>query len=197
MRLVRDTGSRLVRMEDRLFTLAEAATLCGRAKSTLTRARAAGKFPNAQQDSDGRWLIPFSDLAGAHFLDRVAPGSAEDSAPSTDGEEHTSAATDYAHQREIDALRHQLELAQVRLHQAHLLIEAKDTTISAMETALRALEAGHHENPTTPTPEHPEDPAPGADSPHTPHHPAAPTTDPASPREPRGLSRRLKRLLGR
>lgn len=120
----------------------------------------------------------------------MAPGSAEDNAPSADGEEHTSATTDYAHQREVDALRHQLELAQVRLHQAHLLIEAKDTTISAMETALRALEAGH-----------PEGPAAGADSPHPTHHPAT-TTAPAPAAEdttsrPRGLNQRLKRLLGR
>lgn len=140
-------------MEDRLFSLAEAAAVCGRAKSTLTRARTAGKFPNAQQDSTGRWMIPLGDLMAAHFLDHVTPTQshhgAPPSAPSAQKSDAPSAPRIQADQ-EINELRHQLELAQVRLHQAHLLIEAKDTAIRSLEMAVHALESTPSQNDNTP-----------------------------------------------
>ena len=58
-------------MENRLFTMAQAAEVCGVAKSTIARARQAGKFPNSQQQPDGSYRIPLGDLITARFLDRV------------------------------------------------------------------------------------------------------------------------------
>lgn len=77
-------------MEDRLVSLAEAAAICGRAKSTLTRARTAGKFPNTQQDNTGKWLIPISDLIAARLLDHVTPTSTSGSAETGASGAHTA-----------------------------------------------------------------------------------------------------------
>jgi len=150
-------------MEDRLFSLAEAAAVCGRAKSTLTRARTAGKFPNAQQDSTGRWMIPLGDLMAAHFLDHVTPAQNHDGAPPSTPSAQTPDAPSTQHlqaDQEIKELRHQLELAQVRLHQAHLLVEAKDTTIRSLEMAVHALESAPVQNENTPPTNEEREPTP-------------------------------------
>lgn len=57
-------------MSDELVTLAQAAELCRLAKSTMTRRRANGDFPNAQKH-DGVWQVPVHDLIAANLLDTV------------------------------------------------------------------------------------------------------------------------------
>ena len=57
-------------MSDELLTLAQAAELCHLAKSTMTRRRANGDFPNAQKH-DGVWHVPVHDLIAANLLDTV------------------------------------------------------------------------------------------------------------------------------
>lgn len=121
-------------MDDRLFTMAQAAEVCGVAKSTIARARQAGKFPHSQQQTDGSYRIPLSDLAAAHFLDRVHGASASQEVHKPED------ATEHLH-HELAQARHELALATQRAHHLQQLLDAKEESLQALRVAVKALEA--------------------------------------------------------
>ena len=124
-------------MEDRLFTMAQAAEVCGVAKSTIARARQAGKFPHSQQQSDGSYRIPLGDLMAAHFLDRVT------GAPPSQQVQKPADATNPLHQKLLEA-RHQLALATQRAEYLQHLLDAKEEALNPLRVAVKALESGHN-----------------------------------------------------
>lgn len=116
-------------MDNQLVTIREAAELCGVAKTTITRARKNGEFPNAEL-KNGIWHIPINDLIAAHRLDTVRKQT-----------------SDTEHAEDIKALKHAKELAEQRaeyaersLKQAEQIIQAKQDTINALQTSIKALE---------------------------------------------------------
>ncbi|MCH6197923.1 helix-turn-helix domain-containing protein [Corynebacterium mastitidis] len=137
-------------MDDRLFTMAQAAEVCGVAKSTIARARQAGKFPHSQQQPDGSYRIPLSDLAAAHFLDRVHGDTASQEVHKPED------ATEHLH-HELAQARHELALATQRAHHLQQLLDAKEESLQALRVAVKALEAAPveaepHAEETTPAP---------------------------------------------
>lgn len=117
--------------------MADAAEKTGVAKSTISRARAAGEFPNAQLKEGKQWLIPVSDLINSGRLDTVKSSS--------EGQDSINGAPS-AHEHQ--ELLHQLELAEQRAEmlqqqvvQAQSLIEAKNEALEGYKSALRAIEA--------------------------------------------------------
>lgn len=130
-------------MEEKLLTIAQAAELTGVAKSTITRARARGEFPRAQQ-KEGTWFIPVTDLIASGRIDTVTK-----KAPDADGDAASTKNThELEHALEIEHLRrvHTEEL----LHQAQQLIAAKTETISALQ---RSLETAKKPQQAVPAPE--------------------------------------------
>lgn len=121
-------------MDDRLFTMAQAAEVCGVNKSTIARARQAGKFPNSQQQPDGSYRIPLSDLAAAHFLDRVHGVTASQEA------HKPKDATQHLH-HELAQTKHELALATQRAQHLQQLLDAKEESLQALRVAIKALEA--------------------------------------------------------
>lgn len=130
-------------MHQKLLTMREAAEQCGVAKSTITRKRQNGKFPNAQQ-KEGTWYIPVEDLIAAGMLDQV--NNTDASAPSAEQRKDTSAPK--------QELLYELKLAHQKLeaqrndsHRLQQLLDEKERTITALSTALRALEPAAHPTP--------------------------------------------------
>ena len=130
-------------MEDRLFTMAQAAEVCGVAKSTIARARQAGKFPHSQQQPDGSYRIPLGDLIAARFLDRVTSTS------SSQGPHKIADATASLH-HELAQARHELALATQRAEYLQHLLDTKEESLQALRVAVKALESGYeHTGETT------------------------------------------------
>ena len=133
--------------------MAEAAEKTGVAKSTISRARAAGEFPNAQLKDGKQWLIPVSDLINSGRLDTVKSSS--------EGQDSIDSAPD-AH--EYQELFHKLELAEQRAEMlqqqvvhAQSLIEAKNEALEGYKSALRAIEAKNPEPDTAESEKEPSD----------------------------------------
>lgn len=161
-----------IAMSDELVTLARAAELCHLAKSTMTRRRANGDFPNAQKH-DGVWHVPVHDLIAANLLDtvrrqddkeankdtRTGAASAEDpqeaSARTSALEKDlfkASAELELAHQQ----AKHWKEIATERQALADhwkTLAEQQQRQIESLNTKVLELEPPQ---PTTPQPETPE-----------------------------------------
>lgn len=140
-------------MDEILLTMAEAAEKTGVAKSTISRARAAGEFPNAQLKEGKQWLIPVSDLINSGRLDTVKSSS--------EGQDSIDGAPD-AH--EYQALLHKLELTEQRAEMlqqqvvhAQSLIEAKNEALEGYKKALRAIEARNPETGTSESGNEPSD----------------------------------------
>lgn len=114
--------------------MAQAAEVCGVNKSTIARARQAGKFPNSQQQPDGSYRIPLSDLAAAHFLDRVHGATTSQEAHKPED------ATEHLH-HELAQARHELALATQHAHHLQQLLDAKEESLQALRVAVKALEA--------------------------------------------------------
>jgi transcriptional regulator with XRE-family HTH domain len=92
------------------FTMQQAADRCGVDKSTISRKRKSGKFPNARQEADGTWRIPLADL----LADGLAP------APATDRT---------ALQLQMNQLQHRAELAELQLAERDKTIERLEREI--------------------------------------------------------------------
>jgi hypothetical protein len=161
-----------VPMSDELVTLAQAAELCRLAKSTMTRRRANGDFPNAQKH-DGVWHVPVYDLIAANLLDTVRrqddkeeTKDARTSAASAEDPQEASARTsalekdlfkasaelELAHQQ----AKHWKEIADERQALADhwkTLTEQQQRQIESLNTKVLELEAPE---PTRPQPETPE-----------------------------------------
>ena len=127
--------------------MAEAAEKTGVAKSTISRARAAGEFPNAQLTDGKQWLIPVTDLINSGRLDTVKSSSQEEDST-------TGAPSAQEHQ----TLLHKLELAEQRAEmlqqqvvQAQQLIEAKTEALEGYKKALLAIEARKPDVDETPS----------------------------------------------
>ena len=130
--------------------MAQAAEVCGVAKSTIARARQAGKFPNSQQQPDGSYRIPLGDLITARFLDRVT------STPTSQEVHKPKDATEHLH-HELAQARHELALATQRAEYLQQILDAKEESLNALRVAVKALEsapnkAEHQTEETPPSP---------------------------------------------
>lgn len=85
-----------------LFTAGDAARACGVARTTISRAAAAGRIAGAERDEAGAWVLPLSGLLAAGF-NPGKPSPPEDEKP---------------HERDDDELdrdrMHELEKAVLR-----------------------------------------------------------------------------------
>ena len=54
-------------MHGQLFTAGDAARACGVARTTISRAAAAGRIAGAERDEAGAWVLPLSGLLAAGF----------------------------------------------------------------------------------------------------------------------------------
>ena len=117
--------------------MAEAAEKTGVAKSTISRARAAGEFPNAQLKDGKQWMIPVSDLINSGRLDTVKSSSQmqDSNAGAPDVHEHQ----ELLHKLELAEQR--AEMLQQQVVHAQSLIEAKNEALEGYKSALRAIEA--------------------------------------------------------
>lgn len=137
--------------------MTQAAQLCDVNKSTIVRRRQRGDFPHAQKKDDGTWVIPVADLIAAGLTDKVGqPTNTPENHTTSARDAHTPTNTDALHQlqEENTRLKAQLDMQQA-LHQRDVqhhqdMLAQKDATITALQTAIRALEAPHpHNNDTT------------------------------------------------
>jgi len=112
-----------------LFTLREAAEACGVSRDTIKRRNAAGRFPGAQRDDAGAWLVPLADLL-ADGLHPNAPVQGE--APPQGAAPPPADAEQVARMVELEA--------QVRELRARL--DERERALQLAEMALRALPAG-------------------------------------------------------
>lgn len=120
--------------------MAEAAEKTGVAKSTISRARAAGEFPNAQLRDGKQWSIPLTDLINSGRLDTVKTGDKADRSSASDsGAMDTQTHQELLHQLELAEQR--AEMLQQQVVQAQSLIEAKNEALEGYKSALRAIEA--------------------------------------------------------
>lgn len=159
-------------MPDELLTLAQAAELCHLAKSTLTRRRANGDFPNAQKH-DGVWHVPVYDLIAANLIDTVRRQDDKEetkgtrtNAPSAEHIQETSTRTS-ALEKDLFKASAELELAhqqaehwkeiaaerQALADHWKTLAEQQQRQIESLNTKVFELEPPQ---PTTPRPETPE-----------------------------------------
>lgn len=133
--------------------MAEAAEKTGVAKSTISRARAAGEFPNAQLKDGKQWLIPVSDLINSGRLDTVK--SSIEGQASINGAPSAHEHQELLHQLELAEQR--AEMLQQQMVQAQSLIEAKNEALEGYKSALRAIEAKNPEPVTAESEKEPSD----------------------------------------
>lgn len=133
--------------------MAEAAEKTGVAKSTISRARAAGEFPNAQLRDGKQWLIPVTDLINSGRLDTVKSSSQmqDSNAGAPDVHEHQ----ELLHKLELAEQR--AEMLQQQVVHAQSLIEAKNEALEGYKSALRAIEARNPETGTSESENEPSD----------------------------------------
>lgn len=67
-------------MHGQLFTAGDAARACGVARTTISRAAAAGRIAGAERDESGAWVLPLSGLLAAGF-NPGKPSPPEDEKP--------------------------------------------------------------------------------------------------------------------
>jgi hypothetical protein len=118
------------------FTIAQAAEACGVSRDTIKRRRAAGAFPNAEQDG-GAWLIPLADLLAAGLRPgRPSPPEAEEAAPTGSG----------PRQEDVIDLREQVADLRGRLAERDRAEARAAELVEQLQAALRgqvlAIEAG-------------------------------------------------------
>lgn len=125
-------------MEETYLNLSEASRTAKVAKSTISRAIKTGKLPNHQQQPDGSYRIPLSDLIAAGYLDTVKPTK---TAPEVAPIAQTTS-------NEALELQHQLELAQQELRfekektqQLERVIATQKEALEAYRLSLKALES--------------------------------------------------------
>src|SRR5699024_859491 len=58
---------RMTSTHGQLFTAGDAARACGVARTTISRAAAAGRIAGAERDETGAWTLPLSGLLAAGF----------------------------------------------------------------------------------------------------------------------------------
>jgi len=126
----------------RLFTLSQAAEVCGVSRSRIRRLLDAGAFPNAvQEDTPGKgtsaqvWRVPLADLQAAGLTPNRAPASPESRPAVGGGQGEQDAGQDLAD------LQHALDLERERRKAAEAIAAERERTIQGLETALRLLEA--------------------------------------------------------
>ena len=71
---------RMATMHGQLFTAGDAARACGVARTTISRAAAAGRIAGAERDENGAWVLPLSGLLAAGF-NPGKPSPPEDEKP--------------------------------------------------------------------------------------------------------------------
>lgn len=111
------------------LTLAQAATLVGKSKSTLTRAIKSGRM-SAARKADGTFALDPAEVL------RVFPSGAVRDAPLAADSIPSDAVTRDAQQSEINALRHDLAKAEQR---AAVAIAQADERARALDAAERNL----------------------------------------------------------
>ncbi|MDO4929087.1 MAG: hypothetical protein Q3976_08550 [Corynebacterium sp.] len=117
-------------MEEIFFTLNQAANQAKLSKTTTSRAINNGKLPNTQQQSDGLYRIPLSDLVAVGCLDTVR-------STKNDDREHEGVSSVPGEQLE---LRHELELVEQQLKAKEEQLQQMERLIATQERALNALE---------------------------------------------------------
>lgn len=65
---------------EKMFTAGDAARACGVARTTISRAAAAGRIAGAERDEAGAWVLPLSGLLAAGF-NPGKPSPPEDEKP--------------------------------------------------------------------------------------------------------------------
>ena len=135
-------------MSDRpRWSASQAARECGVGRTTIQRALAAGKFPNAEQGEHG-WSIPVEDLIAAGFQPGKPsppdPGHARNSDRSVTG--HPPATAPDTDRRvleleaELTAERARREAAEQHARTAELLASERERHVEDLRRALRMLE---------------------------------------------------------
>ena len=122
---------RMATMHGQLFTAGDAARACGVARTTISRAAAAGRIAGAERDEAGAWVLPLSGLLAAGF-NPGKPSPPEDEKP---------------HERDdvLDRVRQleaELAVQHVRTHAAEALAAERAERIVDLRQALRQLEQG-------------------------------------------------------
>lgn len=130
------------------WTISEAVERTGASRSTIRRYRDAEKFPNAYKDSAGVWRVPIEDLL-ASGLKLTDPAHDEHVNQSTEqGPEESD-----HHSSGLVAKLHELERAlaveQARNAGLERLAQAAQENVLDLRRALRMLEVGSPEQPST------------------------------------------------
>ncbi|MDO4929099.1 MAG: helix-turn-helix domain-containing protein [Corynebacterium sp.] len=125
-------------MEEIFFTLNQAANQANVSKSTISRAINNGKLPNTQQQPDGSYRIPLSDLVAAGYLDTVRPAKNNE----REHEGVSSVPGEHIELRhKLELVEQQLKAKEEQLQQLERLIATQERTLNALENSLKALEA--------------------------------------------------------
>lgn len=123
---------------EKMFTAGEAAQGCGVARTTISRAAAAGRIEGAKRDEAGAWVLPLSGLLAAGFN----PGKPSPPDP-------VAASVDRDKADELTRLRAQLDEARTDARLLHMRADAAEALaaeraerIVDLRQALRQLEQG-------------------------------------------------------
>lgn len=144
-----------------LFTAGDAARACGVARTTISRAAAAGRIAGAERDEDGAWTLPLSGLLAAGFN----PGR-----PSPPEDEKPRDRDDYTQDR-VRQLEAELAVQHMRANAAETLAAERAERIVDLRQALRQLEQGKQPQTPLDSPQADEQPEPIPE----------PTTNPVGP----------------
>lgn len=123
------------------WSITRAAEECGTSRATIKRRRAAGNFPNAFQDTRGRWMIPVTDL----FADGLHPGKPKTNGSTDLGQDNREPGT---HSIEVKDLGHQIAVLRVELEAERRLRAAAEQNAADLRTSLKMLETA----PAVPAP---------------------------------------------
>lgn len=142
---VSDPGQRWDRPR---YPLAKAAEMTGVSLSTIKRKRAAGAFPNAEQDAHGTWLIPVEDLLGAGLhINSVTPIKRSVNEVSDPGQPKLTQVVDPGQQPTTQVnelgqleLRHRVQMLETELAGALALVEAERRSAERAERRADVLE---------------------------------------------------------
>lgn len=129
------------------LTLSEAADAASLSRRTLRRWLDAGRFPNAERNEAGVWVVPVEELLAAGVrLHASKPEPAPTSQPRL---------TPTPEPSELDRLRDELAAWRLRAEVAEAVAAERGDALADARLALRALTAGDIPEPassSTPTP---------------------------------------------
>lgn len=130
------------------WTISEVVERTGASRSTIRRYRDANKFPHAYKDTAGVWRVPIEDLLAAGLKpsdpaqDEQVNQVSEQAQPTPD---HTARIL----QEKVSELERALAVEQARNEGLERLAQAAQENARDLRQALRMLEVGRSEQPTS------------------------------------------------